>query len=154
MVYPTWHSRPLEKKAEISIQGCLVIINDSVVLDSSRILASGDTILVSLADSTNSSAGPKLEFLHRKAPILVVFKPAGMRTKGQFPNTLESTISEQEGSMYYNLSPLDTSCAGLCDSIQTGHEKDPPSIIHSMTALVYGTVPDGWRPCRNVTINV
>jgi hypothetical protein len=23
-----------------------------------------------------------------------------------------------------------------------------------MTALIYGTVPDGWRPCRDVTINV
>jgi 23S rRNA-/tRNA-specific pseudouridylate synthase len=112
-----------KKKAEISIQGCLVIINDSVVLDSSRILASGDTILVSLADSTNSSAGPKLEFLHRKAPILVVFKPAGMRTKGQFPNTLESTISQQEGYVYYSLSPLYISCAGLCALIQTGHER-------------------------------
>jgi hypothetical protein len=143
-----------KKKAEVSIQGGLVIINDSVVLESSRILACGDTVLVSSVDGTNSSSGPKLEILHRKAPLLVVFKPAGMRTKGQFPNTLESTISEQEGSVYYSLSPLDTSCAGICALIQTGHEKDPPSILHSMTALIYGTVPDGWRPCREVTINV
>lgn len=143
-----------KKKAEVSIQAGLVTINDSVVLDSSRILACGDTVLVTSLDGTSSSSGPKLKIVYRKDPLVVALKPTGMRTKGQFPNTVESTISEQEGTAYFSLSSLDTSCAGLCVLIQAGHEKDPPPIIHSLTALIYGRVPDGWRPFREVAMNV
>eukprot|EP00980_Cylindrotheca_fusiformis_P000659 scaffold160_cov136-Cylindrotheca_fusiformis.AAC.6 len=143
-----------KRKAEVSIQAGLVKINNTVVMDSSRILDSDDIIIVSLQEAVCSSLGPNLEIVHRKPPVLVVFKPLGMRTKGDFPGTLESTLSEQEGSRYSSLSPLETSCAGLCALVQTGHEGSPPVVVHSMTALIYGKLPDYWYPFKEVTINV
>ena len=107
-----------------------------------------------LPPSSSSSTKLDLEISYRKPPILVVFKPSGVRTKGQFPNTLEATISEQEGIPYSSLSSLDTSSAGLCVLMQSRQQRDTPlpTVLHSMTALVYGNVPDSWIPCRNVTV--
>ena len=113
--------------------------------------------------TTNSSPGilPDLDIIHRKPPLLIVFKPAGMRTRGKFPITLEWAVSEHEGTTYSCLSPLDTSCAGLCvlieqdisQQLQHKEKKVPTTILHSMTALVYGNVPATWMPGRDVKIS-
>ena len=107
-----------------------------------------------LLPPSSSSTKLDLEISYRKPPILVVFKPSGVRTKGQFPNTLEAIISEQEGIPYSSLSSLDTSSAGLCVLMQSRQQRDTPlpTVLHSMTALVYGNIPDSWIPCRNVTV--
>ena len=148
-----------KRQAEVSIQNGLVLLNGEQALDSSRILRCGDVILV-CGTQHHQPTIPKerLEILYRDPPLLVAFKPAGMRTKGRFPQTMEFVVSEQEGTFYSSLSPLDTSSPGLCALIQNEDGKNnitPPSILHSLTALVYGPLPDdGWKPYRDVTIAI
>mmetsp|Transcript_27509 Transcript_27509/g.66845 ORF Transcript_27509/g.66845 Transcript_27509/m.66845 type:complete len:451 (-) Transcript_27509:545-1897(-) len=144
-----------KKQAKVAIQGSQVFVNDSVALDASRVLTFGDVVLVKSIQPASSSSAPEIEILYRKDPILVAFKPSGVRTKGQFPGTLEASIEQQEGHRYDALSKLDSFCPGLCALIRSDCGlQPPPAISHSMTALVFKAVPESWKPHREVTITV
>ncbi|CAJ1953298.1 unnamed protein product [Cylindrotheca closterium] len=144
-----------KKQAKVAIQGSKVFVNGSVAVDASRVLRFGDIVLVkAMQPAGSSSSVAEIEILYRKDPVLVAFKPSGVRTKGQFPGTLEASIEQQEGHRYDALSPLDTFCPGLCALIRSDHGAQPPTIAHSMTALVFKAVSETWKPYREVTITV
>jgi 23S rRNA-/tRNA-specific pseudouridylate synthase len=165
------HQGLSKRQAESSITQGVVLVNGTPALDSSRILTMGDIIqvmleqqqpakLLSLSSTSNivvSSSSTTLEVLYRQSPLLVVWKPAGMRNKGMFPGTLEAALLEQEGVAYTSLSRLDTACPGLC-VVTTQDERiatSLPSIRHSLTALVHGRVPEEWSsssPQKEVSI--
>lgn len=163
-----------KRLAENTIQAGLVSVNGEVAVDSSRILQDGDTVTirqtkggdtiegnnsrettVSEITKVASKKAPTIEIVqraHSRCPLqwLVVVKPSGMRTKGNFPGTLEYTVSEQLGAQHWSLSSLETSCPGLCVMIPA-HESLPKpsdscfkdgtlymSVSHTMTALVHG----------------
>jgi hypothetical protein len=148
-----------KRQAESSIQEGLVRVNGTAALDSSRILITGNAVVV--LEQKKSPTGPALEIVHRSQPpsslsLLVVWKPSGLRTKGKFPGTLEYTLSEQEGVSYSSMSKLETSCPGLCVATQEGvpTQQIPLSIRHVLTALVHGRVPEDWLPRRQVAISI
>lgn len=143
-----------KKQAKVAIHEGRVFVNDSLVLDASRLLSSGDIVFVKSIRSASLPLSPEIEILYRKDPILVAFKPSGVRTKGHFPGTLEASIHQQEGQKYDALSPLDSFCPGLCALIKSDCRGKLPSIVHLMTALVFNAVPESWKPHREVTITV
>jgi hypothetical protein len=103
----------------------------------------------------------KIKIVQRSSSFLnwlVALKPSGMRTKGTNPGTLETNVSEQEGSRYVSLSSLETSCPGLCVLVKfnnTAKEEEinnenQISIRHFLTVLVHGELlpVDVWFPSR------
>jgi hypothetical protein len=175
-----------KRLAESAIQAGLVMINGKIALDSSRILNAQDKVCIvegakeegKRGDCTDNNtitttkttgvAIQKLKYKnHTKIKIvqrsssfldwLVVLKPSGMRTKGTSPGTLETNVSEQEGSRYVSLSSLETSCPGLCVLVKftTAKEeeinnKNQILIRHFVTVLVHGELlpVDVWFPSR------
>jgi hypothetical protein len=132
-----------KRLAESAIQAGLVMINGTIVLDSSRILNAQDKVCIVEGAKEEGKRGDctynntitttkmtgvaiqklkyrnhtKIEIVQRSSSFLdwlVALKPSGMRTKGTEPGTLETNVSEQEGIRYVSLSSLETSCPGLC----------------------------------------
>lgn len=141
-----------KRHAEVAIQSESILVDGVKVLDSGRILKTGmivSTLESSQATSNGSDQG--IEIVHRHSPdLLVVWKPSGMRTKGNFQGTLEHAVSEQEGMTFESLSKLDTSCPGLCvmaarlsHSPSFGH---PVAVRHRLVAMLHGRVPVEWFP--------
>jgi hypothetical protein len=148
------HIKDLSKRtAECSIQAGMVCIDGEAAKDSSRVLRVGNTVSVSVVGSKGIGKESPLEILYRNDPVVIVWKPAGLRTKGAFQGTLESTLSKQEGSTYSSLSSLETSCPGLC-VLTKDITADPPCIIHVMTALVHGRVADDWSSPTDVSVAI
>ncbi|OEU22491.1 hypothetical protein FRACYDRAFT_232648 [Fragilariopsis cylindrus CCMP1102] len=132
-----------KRLVESAIQAGLVMINGTIVLDSSRILNAQDKVCIVVGAKEEGKRGDctfnntitttkttgvaiqklkyrnhtKIEIVQRSSSFLdwlVALKPSGMRTKGTEPGTLETNVSEQEGIRYVSLSSLETSCPGLC----------------------------------------
>ena len=122
-----------------------------------------------LIEASSSSPGAGTIHIVQRIPshsIIVAWKPAGVRTKGMFlgkdmddvgsRDTIEGFVSKLEGTTHSSLSRLDTSCPGLCaltsESIgcrgpearlQLNAERSQ-MVVHVVTALVHGMVPDSW----------
>jgi hypothetical protein len=154
-----------KRTTDVAIQAGRVRISGTPVFDSSRILSTGDP--VTLCD--NEDAEQKSTFMSVITPsiptmsaavdivqripahsILVVWKGAGIRTRGMFAggggrDTLEYMISKQEGCNYTSLTHMDTGCLGLCALSKSEEiETTQCRIQHVISALVHGTVPDSW----------
>lgn len=149
-----------KREAKETIQRGCVCIDGSSVNDSSRILKEGMKLELStlLPEISSEAATQPIKVLQRSYPFLVVEKPCGLRTKGFFPGTLESTLARQEGSRYESLSKLDTSCAGVCLMVSYRRIYEcpvvKPSVKHRMVALVHGTVPDAWSPTHTLHVPI
>lgn len=141
-----------KRQAEGSITKGCVSIDGTQVLDSARVLKSGMIVsLFALERDEGKSSG--CDVLFRQDSFLIVEKSSALRTKGNFPGTLEHQVSKQEGSAYEGLSALDTSCLGLCVLMEANHPS-PPTIQHSMLVLVHGRIPDAWYPRYRESVKV
>jgi len=170
-----------KRLAQLAIQAGLVLVNGEVARDSSRILKVQDSVTIlekkeekdvmngcnmeeqvakgMIAIQKLSSKNLKVEIVERSSDWLVALKPSGMRTKGNTPGTLESSVSEQEGGNYSSISSLETSCSGLCVLANTGGDGRtitvPISIRHFLTVLVHGQLPkDEWFPSRTISLKL
>lgn len=78
--------------------------------------------------------------------IYVVWKPVGLRTKGQFPGTLENLVALQEKmTKMESLTRLDTGLSGLCLLYEVSSNPRTCSVRHCFTGLVVGHVESSWR---------
>jgi LmbE family N-acetylglucosaminyl deacetylase len=148
------------------IQKGLVLVNDAVALDKSRILQTGDQVML-LQDSSSVSpcevpTGPtgqslNIEVFHRSPSLdtVVVWKHAGMRTKGDFTGTLESVTSQHEGKQYRSITSMETSCPGFCILVGARHSGLTSHLLpprYYVTVLVHGKVPIQWYPSKTFFI--
>jgi len=171
-----------KRLAESTIKAGLVLINGRIALDSSRVLKDQDRVDIvegeeveegkrgctkNTVQKLKSRNSTKIEIVKRSSSSsewLVAVKPAGMRTKGYNPGTLETSVSEQEGGHFVCLSSLETSCPGLCVLVNTAKEisnstsqphrhKNQISIRHFLLILVHGELPvEKWYPSRTVQL--
>lgn len=155
-----------KRQAETMILAGLVLVNGTVALDSSRLLREHDTVETvckTVTRQTMNEGPTDTETTTTKATVyivkrcddwLVAWKPSGVRTKGEFPGTLEASISKAEDKLYRSHSALDTSCPGLCvlSAISNDHlllnGTTSLSVHHTMTILIHGHVPESWYPRR------
>ena len=166
-----------KRRAESMIRAGSVRINEVAVVDSGRILKTGDTVSIGIASllSTSAESGVpptniQVEFrceaadssLVSSARYVVVWKPSGMRTKGRFSGTLEDVISIQEKERYTCISHgIETSMYGLCvlscrstnDHTEICHELGS-LVRHTLTALVHGRVGKDWWPSRKASLEI
>jgi LmbE family N-acetylglucosaminyl deacetylase len=154
-----------KRRAGSMIQRGLVLVNEEVCLHDSRILKEGNQVTIlqmgstgpfSDVDSSFQSSKCKIE-VHYRSPLddwIVVWKPAGVRTKGEFDGTLETVLSVQESKPYRSLSSMETSCPGFCvlDSVHSHMSMNRLNVRYFFTVLVHGIVPDNWFPSKVLTI--
>jgi 23S rRNA-/tRNA-specific pseudouridylate synthase len=132
------------------VQG-FVAINGTIVNDSSRLLQLGILVEVRMSENDKHAVQSVARVdvvaewaMESTSPLLVVWKPVGMRTIGKFgAETLEFVVSFHRQCDYHSLTRLDTGCAGLC-VLQPDDSNDSLSLAHTFTALVYGLVPKSW----------
>jgi ribosomal protein S4 len=154
-----------KRQAEIMILAGLVLVNGTVALDSSRLLQAHDKVSTisneddrtAMNDGSTTTevikATGDIVVMKRFDNCLVVWKPSGVRSKGEFQGTLESSIPEAEGKRHRCLSAMETSCPGLCvlTTITNNdllHDRTTLSVLHTMTILIHGHVPESWYPRR------
>ena len=145
-----------KRAAEQCVRTGSVYLNGKRVLDSGRVLKVSDSVVVVKSASLDqpasheSSKKDTIKILQRlnNMKILVVWKPPGMRSSGEFEGTLQHAVSQQEGKNYEVLSSLDSSCGGICSLIEKGTPDvagKPNVTVQSIyTVLVHGTVPKEW----------
>ncbi len=133
---------------ESMIKSGQVLVNDEIVLDSSRILKTHDIVtLIDISKSTSLSSSDKILKKNKpiqdhgvkivkvtpyldSAKIIVAFKPVGIRTVGCFSDTtlemiVRSLVIQSESLpshievICHSITKLDTGCAGLCVLIVT-----------------------------------
>jgi N-acetylglucosaminylphosphatidylinositol deacetylase len=155
-----------KRRAGSMIHRGLVLVNGEGGLDDSRILKAGNQITIlhegsteccSDTNSSYQSADCKIE-VHYRSPFddwIVVWKPSGIRTKGEFGGTLETLMSLQEHTRYCSLSSMETSCPGFCilSSLQSRVSMKRLNVRYYVTALVHGIVPEDWYPSKEFSIN-
>ena len=145
-----------KKQCDDLIKEGRVSVNSQVVTDSSRILSSGDVVMV-LEKVTNpsnmTSKQSSVDVIFQHHSLVVAFKPVGMRTIGSFSETtLEMTVSSHVGASYKSVTKLDTGCSGLC--VLKLHNTCDVKVTHVFTALVHGCVPDQWNKHTNFDLPV
>jgi hypothetical protein len=171
-------NRPFPKKSKREwqhwIQSGMVTVNGTVAFDDGRVLQTG--WIVSVETTSNTTKGQSRQSRSRVEIVdtwrwndsvtdgtcrqwFVVWKPAGMRTIGNFAeSTLEQIFTRQQQEQnvsstnyvfYRSLSKLDTGCRGLCvleeqnqDGCRTS--KTAMRLTQTFTGLVHGLVPDDW----------
>eukprot|EP00977_Amphora_coffeiformis_P007370 scaffold1595_cov171-Amphora_coffeaeformis.AAC.11 len=86
-------------------------------------------------------------------PIHIVWKPVGLRTKGQFPGTLENLVALQWGeAKMESLTRLDTGLSGLCLLYEAS--SDPPAPVrHRFTGLVLGRMASSLGNSLELVLN-
>jgi hypothetical protein len=162
-----------KRKAGSIAKNGLILVNGEVVQDDSRILKFHDNVtMLQRSESdlmapdkhlnqtpfTTTSKSPQIEVFHRSPSEdwIVVWKPAGIRNKGEYAGTLEMLTSDQEGRRYYSHTQMETSSPGFCIlSTSQCHlltEEDAVSKLdfrYCVTALVHGNVPQDWYPSKS-----
>jgi hypothetical protein len=149
-----------KRQSDECINSSLVLVNGKIALDSSRILATGDSVILQEPAEGKTVNTSTIDIVRRLAKhhVLVAWKNAAMRTKGMFGNTLEYAVSQQEGLHYSSLSKLDTACPGFCvleleqQQQNSPEERARPNIQHVVTVLVHSRVPDTW--CQPFTASL
>lgn len=145
-----------KKRCDDLIKEGRVCVNSQVVTDSSRILSIGDVVMVLeqvIHQSKMASTKSSVDVIFQCHPLVVAFKPVGMRTLGSFSeSTLEMIVSSQIGKSYKSITKLDTGSSGLC--VMKEHHTCDVNVIHVFTALVHGCVPDPWNKHTNFDLPV
>ena len=124
-----------------------VQVNGTTVEDDSRILRKGWEVSVACLDHINST--PVIDVVDQwqlQGDILfVIWKPVGMRSIGNFDQTLEDAFTRQQNDQmqYKCATKLDTGCSGLC--VVSPGDKLLPQISVTFSALVHGIVPNKWK---------
>lgn len=167
-----------KRRAESMIQAGLVGINGVPVVDSGRILKSGDTVSINMSfmslssseSETTKQKNVKIEYRYEHTDVLgtrsvttylVAWKPSGVRARGEFLGTLENIISSQEKKSYSCLSSgVETSLCGLCvlSCVSTDDPQKTTTpklrVLHTLTALVHGDVGKEWWPSRKASLEL
>ena len=162
--YLQQHYQLTKKRATQWITAEKVSVNGQVVTDDLRLIPLDATVQVAetINDEDGSTRDTKASLTAATMPIkivahvhepssspstLIVWKPVGLRTKGQFPGTLETLVAQQQQKdadqqtlKVESLTRLDTGLSGLCllhaaDSCPASHT------VHHFTGLVMGELP-------------
>ena len=127
-----------------------VTLDGQVVMDSARLVYETSEVKVENSETVAaevSSPTISIRVVERLDPTLcVVWKPVGLRTKGQFSGTLEDVLARQEGKeRYESLTKLDTGLSGLCLLVEGTASNTLECPRHQFTALVLGEVNTLWE---------
>ncbi|KAG7366795.1 GlcNAc-PI de-N-acetylase [Nitzschia inconspicua] len=148
-----------KRRAGSIVHKGLVVVNGEMVCDDSRILHAGDqvTLFQELSPTHNVSKLSQTMEVHYRSSTdewIVVWKPAGMRNRGDFPGTLEKLTSEQEGTFYHSITAMEASCPGFClmRKAQSPMSTSNLKAQYHVTVLVHGKIPDDWYPSKMVCV--